>query len=274
MEVGCIGLCAVEPIVDVQLPGKNRVSFQRVTHDRVENILDQAFSAKYDAKDLLGQIQMGASEKCKNVPDFNKHPFFAKQKRIVLKNCGLINPESIEEYITFGGYAGLYKTLTKHTGAEICDIIEKSGLRGRGGGGFPTGRKWRIANQQVSKQKYLVCNADERLRCFTGRAVIEGDPHRLIEGWLSALMLSVLGGLCLYSCRISFGNHTFENSHEQLKTRFLGKIFRTDFSFELKIKMGAGAFVCGEETALVNSIEGLVSVRPRLQCDYLVNHRY
>ncbi|MDX9890598.1 MAG: hypothetical protein RBT13_07200 [Bacteroidales bacterium] len=127
MEVGCIGLCAVEPIVDVQMPGKNRVSFQKVTHDRVEGILDQAFSAKYNAKDLLGQIQMGASEKYKDVPDFNKHPFFAKQKRIVLKNCGLINPESIDEYIAFGGYAGLYKTLTKHSGADICDIIEKSG---------------------------------------------------------------------------------------------------------------------------------------------------
>jgi len=268
MEVGCIGLCAVEPIVDVQLPGKNRVSFQRVTHDRVENILDQAFSAKYDAKDLLGQIQMGASEKCKNVPDFNKHPFFAKQKRIVLKNCGLINPESIEEYITFGGYAGLYKTLTKHTGAEICDIIEKSGLRGRGGGGFPTGRKWRIANQQVSKQKYLVCNADEGdPGAFMDRAVIEGDPHRLIEGMaIGAYAIGASVGYVYIRAEYPLAITRLKIAIERLKKLgFLGKnIFGTDFSFELKIKMGAGAFVCGEETALINSIEGFRGMpRPR-----------
>lgn len=268
IEVGCIGLCAVEPIVDVQLPGKNRISFQRVTADKVESVLDQAFVNKLNAEDILGQLQMGKSEKWANVSEFFEHPFFVKQKRIVLKNCGLINPESIEEYIAFGGYKGLYKTVTKHSSADICDIIEKSGLRGRGGGGFPTGRKWKIAMQQEADQKYLICNADEGdPGAFMDRAAIEGDPHRLIEGMLiAAYAIGASVGYIYIRAEYPLAIERLKIAIAQAKKYgFLGKnIFGSTFNFELKIKMGAGAFVCGEETALIHSIEGYRGMpRPR-----------
>ncbi len=268
MEVGCIGLCAVEPIVDVQLPGKNRIAFHRVTSDKVDSILDQAFSSNINKNDVLGQIQMGDSEKWNGIPDFFEHSFFAKQKRVVLKSCGLINPESIEEYIAFGGYASFYKMLKSHSGAEVCDIIDKSGLRGRGGGGFPTGRKWKIANQQESDQKYLVCNADEGdPGAFMDRAIIEGDPHRLIEGMaIGAYAIGASVGYIYIRAEYPLAIDRLKIAIEQAKQYgILGNnIFGTDFGFELKIKMGAGAFVCGEETALINSIEGFRGMpRPR-----------
>lgn len=260
MEVGCIGLCAVEPIVDVQIPGKNRISFRKVTSNKVESILDQAFSSKIKKEDVLGQIQIGNAEKWKDIPEFFKLPFFVKQKRIVLKNCGLVNPESIEEYIAFGGYKGLYKTLTTHSGADICDIIEKSGLRGRGGGGFPTGKKWKIANQQNNAQKYLICNADEGdPGAFMDRAAIEGDPHRLIEGMaIGAYAIGASVGYVYIRAEYPLAIARLRKAiHEAKQYGLLGEhIFGSDFNFELKIKMGAGAFVCGEETALMHSIEG------------------
>jgi len=260
MEVGCIGLCKAEPLVDVQLPGKNRLAFQNVTSDKAEAILDAAFSNKLNTKDVLGQIQIGNNNQWEGVNDFYKLPFFAKQKRIVLKNCGLINPESIDEYIAFGGYASMYKTLTTHSSVDICDIIEKSGLRGRGGGGFPTGRKWRIANQQVNEQKYLICNADEGdPGAFMDRAVVEGDPHRLIEGMvIGAYAIGASVGYVYIRAEYPLAIKRLKIAMKDAKEYgLLGKnICGTDFSFELKIKMGAGAFVCGEETALINSIEG------------------
>ncbi|MBP7102523.1 MAG: 4Fe-4S binding protein [Bacteroidales bacterium] len=268
MEVGCIGLCAVEPIVDVQLPGKNRISFQKVSCKNVNNILDQAFSSKFSKEDVLGQIQIGKADKYAAIPDFFKLPFFEKQKRIVLKNCGLINPESIDEYIAFGGYVGLYNTLTKHSSADICDIIEKSGLRGRGGGGFPTGKKWKIALQQQNNQKYLICNADEGdPGAFMDRAAIEGDPHRLIEGMaIAAYAIGASVGYIYIRAEYPLAIARLKVAMEQArKYGLLGKnILDSKFSFELKIKMGAGAFVCGEETALINSIEGYRGMpRPR-----------
>jgi len=268
MEVGCIGLCAVEPIVDVQMPGKNRISFRKVTAKKVENVLDQAFTGKFNLEDVLGQIQSGKVEHWKDIPEFFKLPFFVKQKRIVLKNCGLVNPESIDEYIAFGGYAALYKTLKNHSSADICDIIEKSGLRGRGGGGFPTGKKWKIAHQQENNQKYLICNADEGdPGAFMDRAAIEGDPHRLIEGMaIGAYAIGASIGYIYIRAEYPLAISRLRLAIEQAKKYgFLGKnIFGSDFSFELKIKMGAGAFVCGEETALIHSIEGYRGMpRPR-----------
>jgi NADH:ubiquinone oxidoreductase subunit F (NADH-binding)/NAD-dependent dihydropyrimidine dehydrogenase PreA subunit len=268
IEVGCIGLCTAEPIVDVQLPGKNRISFQKVTHDKAVEVMEAAFCSDLKEQNIIGQFPTEGCETWKGIREFNEHPFFAKQKRIVLKNCGLINPESIEEYIAFGGYTDMLKTINHNSSEAVCDIIEKSGLRGRGGGGFPTGKKWKIAQQQVNDQKYLICNADEGdPGAFMDRAVIEGDPHRLIEGM-------VIGGYAIgasvgyvyiraeYPLAIKRLKIAIKNAKEY---GLLGKnIYNTGFSFELKIKMGAGAFVCGEETALINSIEGYRGMpRPR-----------
>jgi NADH:ubiquinone oxidoreductase subunit F (NADH-binding)/Pyruvate/2-oxoacid:ferredoxin oxidoreductase delta subunit len=268
MEVGCIGLCKAEPLVDVQLPGKNRLAFQNVTGDKAEAVLDAAFSNNLKGQNILGQIQIGNNNKWEGVNDFYKLPFFAKQKRIVLKNCGLVNPESIDEYIAFGGYASMYKTLTTYSSVDICDIIEKSGLRGRGGGGFPTGKKWRIANQQVNEQKYLICNADEGdPGAFMDRAVVEGDPHRLIEGMvIGAYAIGASVGYVYIRAEYPLAIKRLKIAMKAAKEYgLLGEnICGTNFSFELKIKMGAGAFVCGEETALINSIEGFRGMpRPR-----------
>ncbi|MDR3046822.1 MAG: 4Fe-4S binding protein [Bacteroidales bacterium] len=268
MEVGCIGLCKAEPIVDVQLPGKNRVSFRNVTSDKVEDVLNAAFTDDAKSQRTIGQIAIANNTAWSGIEDFYKHPFFISQKRIVLKNCGLIDPESIEEYIAFGGYRNLLTTISSCNGAEVCDIMEKSGLRGRGGGGFATGKKWKIAQSQNSEQKYLICNADEGdPGAFMDRAVIEGDPHRLIEGMaIGAYAIGASIGYVYIRAEYPLAIKRLKIAIAKAKEYgLLGKnIFGTGFDFELKIKMGAGAFVCGEETALINSIEGKRGMpRPR-----------
>lgn len=268
MEVGCIGLCTAEPIVDVQLPGKNRVSFRNVTEDKVEEVLDAAFANDAKKVKTIGQIEIGKNQKWDGIEDFHKHPFFVHQKRIVLKHCGLIDPESIDEYIAFGGYQTLLKVINAHGGAEVCDIIEKSGLRGRGGGGFHTGKKWKIAQAQNNDHKYIICNADEGdPGAFMDRAVIEGDPHRLLEGMaIGAYAIGASVGYIYIRAEYPLAIKRLKIAIQQAKEYgLLGKnIFGTGFDFELKIKMGAGAFVCGEETALIHSIEGKRGMpRPR-----------
>ena len=260
IEVGCIAFCAVEPIMDVKLPGMNRVSFSKVTADKVSTILDNAFAGKIDKDSSLGQFKTEGLKSWDSVKEINEHPFFVKQKRLVLKNCGIINPTSMEEYIQNGGYAGFIKALTSMSGEEVIDTIEKSGLRGRGGGGFPTGTKWRLAFKTPSDQKYMICNADEGdPGAFMDRAVIEGDPHRLLEGM--AIGSYAIGATVAYI----YIRAEYPLAIERLKTAIkqaeeyglLGKnIMGSGFDLQIKIKMGAGAFVCGEETALMHSIEG------------------
>lgn len=268
IEVGCIGLCTAEPIVDIQIPQKNRISFQKITSDKVENLLDEVFQQKLNQGNILGQFINPSNHEWNGVSDFYTHPFFAKQKRIVLKNCGLVDPESIEEYIAFGGYADMLKTINNHSSEAVCNMIEKSGLRGRGGGGFSTGKKWKIAQQEKSEQKYLICNADEGdPGAFMDRAVIEGDPHRLIEGMaIGGYAIGASIGYVYIRAEYPLAIKRLKIAIQQAKDYgLLGKnIFNTGFDFELKIKMGAGAFVCGEETALIHSIEGYRGMpRPR-----------
>ena len=260
VEIGCIGLCSSEPLLDVQLPGFNRISFENVTEEKVESILDTVFSENIPEQGVLGQFRSPDYKTWENIRYIDEHPFFAPQTRLVLKNCGLINPESIEEYIAKGGYKGYIKTINQYKSIEVCDLIEKSGLRGRGGGGFPTGKKWKFAYSTPSDQKYLICNADEGdPGAFMDRAVIEGDPHRLIEGM--AVAAYGIGATKAYV----YIRAEYPLAIKRLKIALndareyglLGKnIFGTGVDFDIKIKMGAGAFVCGEETALMGSIEG------------------
>lgn len=260
IEVGCIGICAYEPIMDIKIPGKERISFYEVTADKVKSILDNTFNSQLNGHPILGQFNTGKAEKWEAVPYLNEHPFFAPQERIVLKNCGIINPVDINEYIVRGGYAALLKATTKHTSAEIIDIIEKSGLRGRGGGGFSTGKKWKMAYESKSELKYLICNADEGdPGAFMDRAVIEGDPHRLIEGMcIAAYAIGAEKGYVYIRAEYPLAIKRLEIALAQAKDyNFLGSnIFNSGFDFNIIIKKGAGAFVCGEETALINSIEG------------------
>lgn len=267
VEVGCIGLCAVEPQVDIHLPGKARLAFQQITEKKVTKLLDGIFAGEPPAKLILGQYRESGAV-WPGVDFVDDHPFFAPQQRWVLASCGLIDPTSIDEYIARGGYSGLLQTLMQKTPDEFCDMVESSGLRGRGGGGFPAGTKWKFAAQSPAEQKYLVCNADEGdPGAFMDRAVIEGDPHRLLEGM--ALAAYAIGASKAYI----YIRAEYPLAIERLKVAIdqahrygmLGEnIFGSGFDLKIIIKKGAGAFVCGEETALLHSIEGKRGMpRPR-----------
>jgi NADH:ubiquinone oxidoreductase subunit F (NADH-binding)/(2Fe-2S) ferredoxin len=267
VTVGCIGLCAYEPLMDIQLPEYNRISFKNVTGEKVADILEKVIHLQIPKEDVLFQFDSKAKV-WEDVMFINEHSYFRPQKRIVLKNCGLVNPESIEEYIARGGYRSLRKTLQSMKPLEVCDFVEQSGLRGRGGGGFPTGKKWKFANTTKSDQKYLICNADEGdPGAFMDRAVIEGDPHRLIEGMaIAAYGIGATKSIVYIRAEYPLAIHRLKIALEEArKYGFIGEnIFGSGFNLEFKIKKGAGAFVCGEETAMIGSIEGRRGMpRPR-----------
>ncbi|HPS52801.1 MAG TPA: NADH-quinone oxidoreductase subunit NuoF, partial [Phycisphaerae bacterium] len=269
VEVGCIGLCAVEPMLDVQLPGRQRMCFQKVTSDKVDSILDAFFGkAEMPADLVFGQHRQPSRQEWAGKPYLDEHPFFAPQTRWVLKNCGIIDPTSIEEYIALGGYSAMARTLTNRTPDEVCDEIEKSGLRGRGGGGFPTGKKWKFARAQTAEQKYLICNADEGdPGAFMDRAVIEGDAHRLLEGMaIAAYAIGATKAYVYIRAEYPLAIERLIQAIDQAKSYgLLGRnIMDSGFDLEIIIKKGAGAFVCGEETALIHSVEGKRGMpRPR-----------
>ena len=269
IESGCIGLCSAEPLLDISLPGFQRISFQHVTEDKVNDVLDHVLQLELpENTEILGQFRGDGQKEWENTPYLDKIPFFAPQIRLVLKNCGISNPESIEEYIARGGYKAYIKTIFTYKSDELCDLIEKSGLRGRGGGGFPTGMKWKFAHCENADQKYLICNADEGdPGAFMDRAVIEGDPHRLIEGMaIAAFGIGATKSYVYIRAEYPLAIKRLEKAIEKAKEfGLIGKnIFGSGIDFEIKIKMGAGAFVCGEETALIHSIEGKRGMpRPR-----------
>jgi NADH:ubiquinone oxidoreductase subunit F (NADH-binding)/(2Fe-2S) ferredoxin len=268
VEVGCIGLCAMEPILDIQLPGRPRIFFKKVAPEDVEPLLDAIFAGNVLMDSVLGQCDSDTLERWKNVPRLNEIPFFARQTRLVLANCGIIDPLNLEEYMAHNGYQTLACALHTTTPGEVCDIVETSGLRGRGGGGFPTGKKWKFARNTTANRKYLICNADEGdPGAFMDRAVIESDPHRLLEG--IALAAYAIGASQAYIyIRAEYPLAISRLKTAILKAREAGllghNILDSGFNLEIIIKQGAGAFVCGEETALIASIEGRRGMpRPR-----------
>ena len=183
VRVGCTGPANYEPVVCIQLPGKNKLFFRNITEEKVEPLLNGVFHNDISEEDLLGQSGSKGFELWPGINFVNELPFFAHQKRIVLGNCGCYDPESIEEYIARGGYRTFIKTIRHYTYEEVCDIIERSGLRGRSGGGYLTGLKWKQALNTSSNARYLICNAKESdPGSFSDRTVLESDPHRLIEG--------------------------------------------------------------------------------------------
>ena len=268
VEVGCIGLCSAEPLLDVQLPGRPRVSFEHVTGDKVAGILDAMLEGRVPDGDVLGQFRYETLAAWDGVPFMDEHPFFAPQRRRVLAGCGVIDPASLEQYIARGGYRAFVSAITTRTREELCELVERCGLRGRGGGGFTTGTKWKFALAAESSRKYLVCNADEGdPGAFMDRAIIEGDPHRLVEGM--AIAAYAIGASkayvyirAEYPLAIERLVHAIAQAEE---VGLLGdNIFNSGFNLRVLIKKGAGAFVCGEETALLHSIEGRRGMpRPR-----------
>ena len=268
VKVGCIGLCAVEPMLDVELPGKTRISFQAATEDTVEDILDGAFSGELHRKNVFVQFRNEDRTPWAEVPYLDEHPFFAPQTRWVLANCGYIDASKLEEYVARGGYLALAKTITSKTPMEVCDEVEASGLRGRGGGGFMTGRKWKFTAGTDGGQKYMICNADEGdPGAFMDRAVIEGDPHRLLEGLaLASYAIGATKAYIYIRAEYPLAIERLIGAIAQAKEfGLLGEnILDSGMKLDIVIKKGAGAFVCGEETALIHSIEGKRGMpRPR-----------
>ncbi len=277
VEVGCIGMCSGEPLLDVQLPGRTRVGFTHVTADRVAKLLDEVLANRIPADEVLGQFRPPtpaaddtppALQPWPDVPYLDEHPFFRPQTRWVLANCGQVDPQSIDEYLARGGYRAFAHVLHHMTRTELCDAVEQSGLRGRGGGGFPTGRKWRIALGTPGYQKYLICNADEGdPGAFMDRAVIEGDPHRLVEGiGIAAYAIGATKAYVYIRAEYPLAIQLLTRAIEQARAYGLigENVLGSGSNLEIVLKQGAGAFVCGEETALINSVEGRRGMpRPR-----------
>jgi len=254
VETGCIGLCEQEVLLDVQRPGEARYTYGRVTPKKVPRIVSEHLAGGEPVAEwVVGTIDDPAHPYASN-------PAYAKQERVVLRRCGFIDPDSIEDYILSDGYEALVKCLEKGDPAWVIDEVKRSGLRGRGGAGFPTGLKWGFAAKAPGKKKYIVCNADEGdPGAFMDRSVLEGDPHAVIEGMIIGAFAFGASEGYIY-CRAEYPlavRRLHRSIAEAEKWGLLGdNILGTGFSFHLKVKEGAGAFVCGEETALLASIEG------------------
>jgi NADH:ubiquinone oxidoreductase subunit F (NADH-binding)/Pyruvate/2-oxoacid:ferredoxin oxidoreductase delta subunit/(2Fe-2S) ferredoxin len=260
VETGCIGFCSMEPVIEIQMPGKTRLTFRNVTAGKVDFLLDGMFNSIVPEELVLGQYADSTMEQWKNVPLVNDLPFFSLQNKNLMKNWGRINPSSIEEYIATGGYRSFIKTVRNYTHEEVCDIVEKSGLQGRGGGGFLTGKKWKMAHSAIADQRYLICNADESdPGGFANRAMIESDPHKLIEGIIIASYAIGTSKAYIYirnDYKTAIGR--LETAIEQARDYgLLGhNVFNSGFNVDIIVRKGPGAFVCGEETAMISSIEG------------------
>ncbi|BEP28466.1 NADH-quinone oxidoreductase subunit NuoF [Helicovermis profundi] len=261
VKTGCFGLCEAGPIVIVYPEG---AFYSRVSVEDVEKITSEHLLKGRIVKDLLFKDSIEND----TIKSLNNVEFYKKQKRIALKNCGVINPENIEEYIAFDGYKALGKALKEMSREEVIETVKKSGLRGRGGGGFPTGMKWEFTYNAVNDQKYVACNADEGdPGAFMDRSVLEGDPHAVIEAMaIAGYAIGASKGYVYIRAEYPIAVHRLEIAIEQAKEYgLLGEnIFDSGFDFDLEIRLGAEAFVCGEETALIASIEGQRGMpRPR-----------
>ena len=257
-QVGCFGMCYAEPTMDIALPGMPRVSYGFMTPDKAGKIIEDYIVNGNPRPDLaLCTIGEGRID---GIRTFAEMPMLKGQHRIALRNCGHINPLRISHYIARGGYAGLFRALSSLSPQQVIDDVLKSGLRGRGGAGFSTGQKWQFCRDARGSPKYIICNADEGdPGAFMDRSILEGDPHSVIEGLIiAAYAIGAADGFIYvraeYPLAVSTVEHAVAQTHEH---GFLGKnIMGSGFDFDVQIKQGAGAFVCGEETALMASIEG------------------
>jgi len=273
-SVGCFGFCAQEPLVNVRVPGKPLVILRRVEAGDVPRILDDVAVGKVpedlalckvEAWDhMTARIEYG--EGFPNIPSWQEVPFFKPQKKIVLRNCGLISPDDIEEYVAIGGYQALYKVLIDNNPELVIEQIKASKLRGRGGAGFLTGLKWDYLRKAAAGEKYIICNADEGdPGAYMNRNEIESDPHSLLEGMIvGAAVMGASEGIIYVRAEYPLAVHRLNRAIDQARqSGVLGdNILGRGFKFDIRLVEGAGAFVCGEETALIASLEGYAG-RPR-----------
>jgi len=253
VRTGCFGLCELGPVVIVYPEG---AFYSRVKVEDVEEIVAEHLVKGRPVTRLLYTETIDEGR----IKSLNETGFYKKQERIALRNCGVIDPENIDEYIAFDGYKALAKVLTTMTPEQVIEEVKKSGLRGRGGGGFPTGLKWELTAKSKADQKYVVCNADEGdPGAFMDRSILEGDPHSVLEAMaIAGYAIGANQGYIYVRAEYPIAVQRLKVAIKQAREYgLLGKnIFGTDFSFDIEIRLGAGAFVCGEETALMNSIEG------------------
>ncbi len=263
IKTGCFGLCQKGPIVAIY---PDKVFYGHVRLEDVEEVVaEHIYKGRRVERLMITDID---EETQKRIFDIDKINFYAKQKRIVLRNCGVINPEDVHEYIARDGYQAMAKALTEMEPQEVIDEVKKSGLRGRGGGGFPTGNKWQFARNSASDEKYVICNADEGdPGAFMDRSVLEGDPHAVLEAMaIAGYAIGAAKGYIYIRAEYPIAVDRLNIAIKQAKELGLlgDQLFGTNFSFDIEIRLGAGAFVCGEETALIASIEGKRGMpRPR-----------
>ena len=276
-QTGCIGFCQKEPLVDILSPGRERIYYKEMTPEKAVQLLDEFMAAKAEddwalfriegeenliEDETISYVESQSSVRDSNIPLYKEFPFFVKQVKVALHNCGFIDSERIEEYIAKGGYCVLLKVLTEMKPEEVIEEVRRSGLRGRGGGGFPTGVKWASCRNATGKPKYIICNADEGdPGAYMDRSVLEGDPHSVIEGMIiGAYAIGAHDGFI-------YVRNEYPLAIQKLKVALiqaeeyglLGEdILGTGFRFNIKINRGGGAFVCGESTALMASLEGRV----------------
>jgi len=246
-QTGCIGMCYNEVLVEVSSPDGEHVFYRHITPEKVNRMVEEHLIGGQPTTEWV-------------IPDEEIGNFLAKQRRIVLRNCGVIDPESIDDYLAAGGYKAIEKVLSSMSPQEVIDEVTKSGLRGRGGAGFPTGVKWNFARKSLGSQKYIICNADEGdPGAFMDRSVLESDPHSVLEGMLIAgYAIGASEGYIYVRAEYPLAIRRLEIALAQARERgFIGEaILGYSFNFNIRIRQGAGAFVCGEETALIMSIEG------------------
>ena len=273
-SVGCFGFCAQEPLVNVRLPGRPLVILRRVQSSDVTRILDDIARGTLPEELALCKIEewdhltahIAYGTGFPKIPNWTEVPFFKPQKKIVLRNCGLISPDDIEEYVAVGGYQSLYKVLIDANPELVVEQIKASKLRGRGGAGFLTGLKWEFLRKAVGERKYIICNADEGdPGAYMNRNEIESDPHALLEGMIiGGYVMGATEGIIYVRAEYPLAVHRLTRAIDQARqSGILGEnIMGRGFRFDIQLVEGAGAFVCGEETALIASLEGFAG-RPR-----------
>ena len=252
LRTGCLGLCGVGPNVSIY---PDNIIYKSVKVEDVKEIVMEHF---YKGRPVHRLMLNESDKETNEVHDINKTKFYEKQKRIALHNCGVIDPENIHEYIAKDGYFALGKVLTEMQPQEVVDEIKESGLRGRGGGGFPTGLKWQFALNEPGDEKYVICNADEGdPGAFMDRSILEGNPHSVIEAMeIAGYAIGAHHGYIYIRAEYPIAVERLKHAIQEAKDLGLlgNDIFGSGFHFDLEIRLGAGAFVCGEETALIQSI--------------------
>ncbi len=260
LETGCLGLISAEPVVGIQMPGRARLYYGPVDPSDISGMLDAITRQVIPEENLIGQMVMNGQQPWEEIPDWKKHPFFIGQSRNITRLNGIIDPGSLTDYIAWGGYRTFYKSIRYYSARELMKLIGESGLRGRSGSGFPAVDKWIIASETTSDKRYVLCNADESdPGGYMHRILVESNPHLILEGiMLAAYIIGANHAIIYTRSRYRMAVKRIQSALNQAREfGLLGQdILNSGFTLDIQLKRGPGAFVCGEETALISSLEG------------------